>query len=184
MSNYFNNPELAEAFIHLKHLPLLNSIHIERAKTAIYNEPDVEKINEFKIRSTNSDRLHWFEQEKFCQDLSKKFGAVEARYSKMNAATYYDWHRDLTRPYCINVSLVQPAHAQTLHRKSISRMLFDIRECRYELLRPTLFNAQILHSVSNPANESRYILSISFPRSTVSWNDAKDWLISYHYTDY
>lgn len=180
MSNYFNNAELAEAFVHLKNLPLLDSKHIEYAKAATYNEPDSEKINEFKIRSTNSDRIHWFEQEQFCQSLSKKFGAVEARYSRMSPATYYDWHRDINRAFCINVTLVQPPRAQTLHRKYINRMVFDIRECQYELLRPTLFNAQIIHAVSNPVNENRYILSISFPETTVSWTDAKHWLLNWH----
>ena len=182
MSDQYKNSVLEDAFIHLKHLPLLDPIHIEHARTAHYNEPEPETLDNFKIRSTNSDRLTWFEQGKFCQDLSKKFGVVIARYSKMAPATYYDWHQDLSRSFCINIALVQPPRAQTLHRKRINRLVFDIRECQYELLRPVLFNAQISHAVSNPADQYRYLLSISFQKSAIRWEEAKEWLLNY-YTD-
>lgn len=168
---------LENSFFSLSHLPLIDAAHIELCKQAEYVPPPPETIKRSHRDWTSN--AHLFNSSKFCNDLKTAFGKCHGHYVRTNPMTVYDWHCDYGRKACINVLLVQPQGALTLHRSMVNRLIYNIRICEYELLRPTLFNTTIPHSVINPTDQYRYILTISFGEIPTIW-DLKEWLSNYN----
>jgi len=173
---------LDDAFQTLPHLPLVSEEHKKRAfETPIYS-PLPNEIG--KMQSRNSLDLP-FSNTKFGQDIKEYFGPITTKYARMDPYTTYDWHRDLDRPYGLNVLIVQPTHgAITLHRKMINRMVSQIREVTYTPMQPLLFNASIPHCVINNSNQVRFIMSMSFFETTRTWEEAKQWFLNYRIDNY
>ncbi len=168
---------LENAFFSLTHLPLLDPEHINIATKAEYNPPPPETTKR-SHRDWTADSI-LFNESKLCYDLKNAFGKCHGYYVRTNPMTVYDWHCDYGRKACINVTLVQPDGALTLHRSQVNRLIYNIRICDYELLRPTLFNTMVPHSVINPTSQHRYILTISVGENP-TYNDLKEWLLNYN----
>lgn len=171
---------LDNVFFHLKHLPLVDAKHAEIAINATYNETP--SYYQKGVQNICADALE-FSDSQFCRDLRGYFGECAASYLKTNAMSGYDWHIDVSRKTCINILLVQPPGALTLHKVNINRLTYNLKICDYEMFRPTVFNAVNPHCVINPTNQDRYILTINVG-TLPKYEDLKNWLINYKIDSY
>ncbi len=171
---------LENAFFHLTHFPLFDRKHVVMALTANYSE--MPSTYQRGIQNIYAEAEEVSDSQ-LCRDLRGYFGECAATYLKTSAMTGYDWHIDVERKTCINVVLVQPPGAHTLHKINVNRLTYKLRLCDYELFRPTVFNATIPHCVINPADQDRYILTISVGKLP-KFDDLKDWLINYKINSY
>ncbi len=171
---------LENAFFHLTHFPLIDSKHAELALNADYSEMLLYYNRGIQNSYAEAKEVS---DSKLCRDLRGHFGECAASYIKTNAMTGYDWHMDMSRKTCINILLVQPPGAQTLHKVNINNLTYHLRVCDYKLFRPTVFNSTIPHCVINPSNQDRYILTISVG-SLPRYEDLKNWAINYKIDSY
>jgi hypothetical protein len=80
----------------------------------------------------------------------------------------YEFHTDQPddrgdKKLCsINVVLSEEIGTTLFHTEWKNSATRQVIVCNYERFRPTLFNAQIPHSVLNASTDTRYLMMISF----------------------
>ena len=144
-------------FYHLTHLPLLPKEYVDLASQSLY-------------QNQNGDNTTWarcfdFENTPLFKKLTQDFQRVNVVFYRNYPKSFFSWHKDEhldeLRNCAINFVLSHNPGALTLF--SVDHIVGGYRSievCNYTFLAPTLFNARVPHSVTNPTDSYRYILSI------------------------
>lgn len=121
----------------------------------------------------------------FCTDVSESTGigyadSISASFLKILPYHGIDWHYDISRNCAINILLNDVKNCVTLFRykNKDRRVLQENWALEYELFRPVLLNTTVEHMVANWSSESRYIITVGFPKH-ISFSQVRNFLQSY-----
>ena len=169
---------IKDCFYHLDNFPTLPVLYSKAAESADYLDPSEHGT---EARSQYAECL-LFAKTAVYQKLSQHF-RIKSQFIKFDPWSFYDWHVDAGnngragRQCAINYVLTDNPGATTLYRlDQMYSLNYRIGVCDYTRLRPTLFNTQISHCVSNPTDRTRYILSVSL--MDITFESARDILQS------
>jgi hypothetical protein len=117
---------------------------------------------------------HLLLKDKFLNSIPKTFRPTLRLY-KFDSQSIYNWHKDADIGCSFNMVL-DDYHCHTIFSPT-NRLgiVHDFVELQYEKQKWYLFNSQILHLVMNLHTDSRYLLTVTFPK-TVKYEDVFNWV--------
>jgi hypothetical protein len=114
-----------------------------------------------------------FNSSNFINILKNNIGDVSALWIKNPPNTIYDWHIDNNIRQCsINFVIQQSVNSIAMYREPIPQtgtdriIYYKIHKVKYVLYKPTVLNVKEEHSVINPSDQDRIILSLCVKESS------------------
>lgn len=173
---------LQDCYTFFSHLPDLDPFYAEEAKNSTqFTTYHVVPISGIRVNTTQAPTT--FETTRFMQDLRSEFGHARTHYLRVDGMHSYDWHTDSARKAAILFLLNDVGSAFTLFRQQIDERNSRLIQVPYQVLRPTLLDVTVSHTVINLSNQPRYALTVGFDLD-VTYQQVKEFLHKYRTEQY